>query len=85
MVKSKNILEIQDHILEIKIENLNSVFLDFKDGAVSTNKRLSPNKKITISKNISWLLISGIYNFESYILVIMPSLNVFHQKNLTKL
>jgi hypothetical protein len=65
LVKSKNILEIQDYILEIKIENLNSVFLDFKDGAVSTNKRLSPNKKITISKNISWLLISGIYNFES--------------------
>ena len=57
--------DIMKSTLEIKIENVNSIILDFKDGSISTNVDVIPNKRITINKNVCLLLLSGIYNFES--------------------
>ena len=37
-------------ILEIKVEDVNSVILDFKDGSISTNNNVTPNKRITVKK-----------------------------------
>lgn len=58
----KNLMEIA---LEFKIENESSLILNLKDGSISTNKNLIPNKRITINKKNCWLLLSGIFNFES--------------------
>ena len=57
--------DIMKSSIEIKIENINSIMLNFKDGTINKNNKLIPNKRITINKNICLLLLSGIYNFES--------------------
>ena len=67
IVKSKSSIKdkIMKSILEIKVEDVNSVILDFKDGSISTNNNVTPNKRITVNKNVCSLLLSGIFNFES--------------------
>ena len=52
-------------ILEFKIENQAPLILDLKNGSISTNNDLKPNKRIIISKDKCWLLLSGVFNFES--------------------
>ena len=58
----KDLMEI---ILEFKIENQAHLILDFKNGSISTHSDLKPNKRIIISKDKCWLLLSGVFNFES--------------------
>ena len=52
-------------ILEFKIENYASLILNLKNGSISTNNDLKLNKRVIISKDNCWLLMSGIFNFES--------------------
>lgn len=51
--------------LVFQIENEVSVGLNFKDGSITTEINFEPNKRITISRDDCWLLLSGIFNFES--------------------
>jgi hypothetical protein len=57
--------ELMKIILEFKIENHASLILNLKNGSISTNNDLKLNKRIIISKDNCWLLMSGIFNFES--------------------
>ena len=57
--------ELMKIILEFKIENYASLILNLKNGSISTNNDLKPNKRVIISKDNCWLLMSGIFNFES--------------------
>ena len=51
--------EIMKCKLEIKIENIESIMLNFTSGSISTRNTDTPNKRITIDKNICLLLLSG--------------------------
>ena len=57
--------EVLKSTLELKIENGHSTVLDFKDGSISTSTNFNPNKRIIMSVDNFWLLLSGIFNFES--------------------
>ena len=39
--------------------------LNFTSGSITTRNTDTPNKRITIDKNICLLLLCGVYNFES--------------------
>ena len=63
--KSSMKKEIMKCKLEIKIENIESIMLNFTSGSITTRNTDTPNKRITIDKNICLLLLCGVYNFES--------------------
>ncbi len=57
--------DVMKSTLEFKIENEGSVALNFEDGSITSNMDFTPNKRVTISRDDCWLLLSGIFNFES--------------------
>jgi hypothetical protein len=57
--------KLSDCIIELIIENSCSISLNLNDDKVLINQSVKPNKRITISEAASWLLVSGIWNFES--------------------
>tara|TARA_B100000795_G_C22760402_1_gene423347 strand:- start:24 stop:1406 length:1383 start_codon:yes stop_codon:yes gene_type:complete len=63
--KSNNKFKLSGCIIELAIENRFTISLNLNDDKVSINESIKVNKRITISETVSWLLVSGIWNFES--------------------
>ncbi len=57
--------DLMKTILEFKIEGQDPLVLDFNNGSILNKNGSKPNKRIIISKENCWLLLSGIFNFES--------------------
>lgn len=57
--------KLSDCVLEFLIENNCSISLNLNDDKVLINQYTFVNKRVTISEDASWLLVSGVWNFES--------------------
>ena len=63
--KSNNKFKLSGCIIELAIENRFTISLNLNDDKVSINESIKVNKRVTTSEIASWLLVSGIWNWES--------------------
>lgn len=64
-INQKFIKEIEEVVVVFDIEDVGSISLEISRKKISFDSGVFPNKKINITKDTAWLLISGIWNFES--------------------
>jgi hypothetical protein len=62
---SKNKDKLSDCIIELVIENRFAISLNLNNNKISKNESIKVNKRVTTSEIASWLLVSGIWNWES--------------------